>query len=139
MKKPDYTLRYETIIGGDITEGWTLQKEGSLRGVFFTTEEAARGYCTDYHINYYLHGKPDTLECCIDCYVYVANAELPADDDRCAAIVLAVAGYADDDYSLHAGDDTTDFSKQPCELCGNHLHGSRHTVVAVPPVLTVTL
>lgn len=68
--------------------------------------------------------------CCADCYMFLANGDLPEDPtylDRVAEYLVE----PENAVSWHAGDDLSEFSWRPCEYCGSRLGGSRHEAVCL--------
>lgn len=82
----------------------------------------------------------DRFMVCVDCAMFIANDDLSGLDyhftpeeakHRENAIREGVAYQNSQGNHIAMGDDENDieFSKNPCECCGNALHGYRHHAV----------
>lgn len=70
----------------------------------------------------------NTLMVCSDCLLFIANGDLPEDDEMEKDIIAGVESFSG---HLHAGDSDEDeeFSRHSCDCCGTNLAGSRHQVI----------
>jgi hypothetical protein len=74
-----------------------------------------------------------TLTGCVDCLMIVANDDASGMDAETEATVRAgINDWAIEGYVLVPGDDEDHFSRARCEVCGTHLAGGRHEIVAIP-------
>lgn len=67
----------------------------------------------------------DTIAVCVDCYMAVANGDLPDNSQRAQEVLAAVkelGPHAVPGYELG-------FSWYPCACCLSHLGGDRHEVI----------
>lgn len=71
------------------------------------------------------------LAACTDCALFVANGDLPENDDDAQRITDAVTKWFDEGYHLATGDQDFGFSWQHCQVCKSHLGGDRQMVVAM--------
>jgi hypothetical protein len=67
-----------------------------------------------------------TFSACVGCYYYAANGH--ADDTTSERVAEIEQAFSENGPNLCAGDDLTEFSWSPCELCGSTLGGSRHEI-----------
>lgn len=77
---------------------------------------------------------------CADCYVFAAYGMVGEDLDdyetrqgEVERAFNALLHGAGPDAQLTTGDGETEFSWEPCECCGSHLGGSRHTALILIP------
>lgn len=72
----------------------------------------------------------DEMMACQDCLLFIANGDLPEDNDHLVAEIEAHLSLKPGQY-LVCGDSEKDdeFSWRACECCGSTLGGSRHHVV----------
>lgn len=70
----------------------------------------------------------DGLWVCVDCAMYIANGEMPADADRAREREIE-AGMEQEGYEWTLGTDveTECFSWRRCDCCGSGLGGERHS------------
>ena len=68
----------------------------------------------------------DDVWCCIDCLMLVANGDDSGMDDataeNCRESIASIQGS----LVCNDHDDDIEFSRQPCDVCGSPLAGSRH-------------
>jgi hypothetical protein len=71
------------------------------------------------------------LDACVDCLMWVANGETdPGWTDADRADFLARIADRWTGYRFAVGDGDGGFSTRRCDLCGTHLAGDRHSIVA---------
>ena len=80
----------------------------------------------------------DSIMVCQDCLQAIVNDDYTGLDysygyvdgyARVQAIQSGIARLTAGDRHLAGGDDEVEFSKWPCECCGERLAGSRHEIV----------
>jgi hypothetical protein len=71
------------------------------------------------------------LSACIDCALFVANGDLPENDDDAKRITDGATGWFNEGYHLATSDQDFGFSWQHCQVCKSHLGGDRQMVVAM--------
>ena len=78
-----------------------------------------------------------TLSVCTDCVMFIANGDLPPEDDRDRdeAIIAGVEREQSDGGHLCLGEEhTAYFSWSRCECCNTSLGGDRYDIVLLTPV-----
>lgn len=70
----------------------------------------------------------ENLEVCQDCAMFIANGELP-EDPNLAQMIVEGNEKVVPNYFVLTFDNDIDFSRKPCNCCGDQLHGSRHQAV----------
>lgn len=71
---------------------------------------------------------------CIDCILFIANGDLPEDEEDCARITFEFDRYAAEGIEWRVGAETKkeaddsceEFSVAECDCCGSSLGGARH-------------
>lgn len=73
------------------------------------------------------------LMSCVDCLMYVANGDLPEDDNGELQARIATMLTPEEQSNLCVGDSDQDdeFSWRACECCGSPLSGSRHQLICL--------
>ena len=66
--------------------------------------------------------KYDNLWACVDCTMYLANGDIPAERPNLPA---EIHGQWPHDTDLVLGDNADEFSWRQCDCCGSKLGGSR--------------
>ena len=78
---------------------------------------------------------------CVDCVMFIANGDLPEDEEDASCLLLEFDRYAQENIEWRLGSckitledgievrvdlEDLDFSKAECDCCGSSLAGSRH-------------
>lgn len=73
------------------------------------------------------------LSACVDCLFFVANGDVPEDDNGELETAIMDNLGAEDVRHLVCGDSDQDdeFSWSACECCGSRLGGSRHQLIVL--------
>ena len=69
----------------------------------------------------------DTLEVCADCLLFVANGDLPENEEHAAAVLTGAERHP----HMHAGTKELGFSWRPCQCCGSKLGGDRFDAIVL--------
>lgn len=70
------------------------------------------------------------LKVCTDCLFFIANGDLPENENDAARVVAGVESFAPG-YVAPTGEGEGSFSWRPCECCGCKLGGDRHDAVVL--------
>ncbi len=72
------------------------------------------------------------LYVCSDCAIFIANGDLPEDPVVSRTIVSGIEKQLPSEFVMSFDEDKdNDFSKHPCDCCGDRLAGYRHAAVLI--------
>lgn len=73
------------------------------------------------------------LKVCSDCLFFIANGDLPSDENDAARVVKGVESFAPGYVAAGSSESDVEgsFSWRPCDCCGSKLGGDRHDAVVL--------